>query len=327
MDHTIRRTRGFTLIELLVVIAIIAVLIALVLPAVQAAREAARGTRCASNLRQIALAMHAYHDAHGVFPPGKKGCCWGTWLIYVLPQIEQQAVYNAWNTCGNNAPNLPSGYDLDLRYFGAANMTVTSTWISTYLCPSDGTNAPITAPLNGQTLACTSQNYAVNFGNTVAAQFDFQGASFGGAPFGDMGSPEADHDQLARAPVSLRELTDGTSTTLLASEVVVGQGHDLRGFSWWGDAATFQTLNAPNSSFPDVLFSPYYCVNQRPNPPCTGTTTALPDVYAARSRHPGGVHAAMADGEVRFIRNAIHIKVWRALSTTHGAEVIDAAGY
>ena len=92
--------RGFTLIELLVVIAIIAVLIALLLPAVQAAREAARRAQCVNNLKQIGLAMHGYHDVENVLPPGKKGCCWGTWLVFVLPYLEQQPLYNAWNSNG-----------------------------------------------------------------------------------------------------------------------------------------------------------------------------------------------------------------------------------
>src|SRR5437016_2443496 len=84
------RRRGFTLIELLVVIAIIAVLIALLLPAVQSAREAARRAQCTNNLKQIGLAMHNYHDQVGTFPPGFKGVDWGTWLVWVLPYIEQQ---------------------------------------------------------------------------------------------------------------------------------------------------------------------------------------------------------------------------------------------
>ena len=86
--------RGFTLIELLVVIAIIAVLIALLLPAVQAAREAARRAQCASNLRQIGLAMHNYHTAIGVFPPGRlrgtidrNGRCFSAYA-YLLPHLE-----------------------------------------------------------------------------------------------------------------------------------------------------------------------------------------------------------------------------------------------
>src|SRR5262245_28491342 len=128
------RSRGFTLIELLVVIAIIAVLIALLLPAVQSAREAARRSQCVNNLKQLGLAMQNYHDIVGTFPPARKGCCWGTWNIFVLPNIEQGPLYNSWNTFGNNN----GGPDGTHRYFGAVNVTVADTIISTFLCPSDG---------------------------------------------------------------------------------------------------------------------------------------------------------------------------------------------
>src|SRR5664279_3132940 len=94
--------RGFTLIELLVVIAIIAVLIALLLPAVQAAREAARRAQCVNNLKQIALALHNYHDTVGTFPPGSIddvnwNGTWWNWLAFILPQLEQRNIYNAIN--------------------------------------------------------------------------------------------------------------------------------------------------------------------------------------------------------------------------------------
>ncbi|MDG3004131.1 DUF1559 family PulG-like putative transporter [Paludisphaera mucosa] len=328
MKTTDGRERGFTLIELLVVIAIVGILIALLLPAVQSAREAARRAQCTNNLKQIALAMHGYHDVHGVLPPGKKGCCWGTWLIFVLPQIEQQPLYNAWNHFGTNAPGLPVGYDEELRYFGPANRTVTSQFVDAYLCPSDVRNAPLSQQMNGATFACTSQNYAVNFGNSIQLQEDFQDVRFGGAPFVDVGSPLTDLKKPGKPTVGFAAMVDGMSSTLMASEVVVGQGRDLRGFSWWGDAAGFETFLAPNSSFPDVLFSAYYCQDGPPNPPCLGTTTALPDNYAARSRHAaGGVNAAMLDGGVRFIKDEIAIPVWRALSTTAGGEVISAEEY
>jgi prepilin-type N-terminal cleavage/methylation domain-containing protein len=96
-----KQRAGFTLIELLVVIAIIAVLIALLLPAVQAAREAARRSQCVNNLKQIGLAMHNYESSNGSLPPGQKSCCWGTWLVFLLPQVEQQALFNAWNFGGD----------------------------------------------------------------------------------------------------------------------------------------------------------------------------------------------------------------------------------
>ena len=105
------RRRGFTLIELLVVIAIIAVLIGLLLPAVQAAREAARRAQCVNHLKQIALAMHNYHDVNLSFPPGSMvndiklpggwGGSWWPWSAKILPQMEQTALFNSINFSAN----------------------------------------------------------------------------------------------------------------------------------------------------------------------------------------------------------------------------------
>lgn len=97
-----RKHRGFTLIELLVVIAIIAILIALLLPAVQQAREAARRTECKNNLKQLGLAIHNYHDSFNTVPPGWIGSGVSApnnfgWSIFLLPQIEQNNLYNSLN--------------------------------------------------------------------------------------------------------------------------------------------------------------------------------------------------------------------------------------
>ena len=112
-----RRLRhGFTLIELLVVVAIIAVVMALLLPAVQQAREAARRTQCRNNLRQIALALHNYHDRNRSFPPltvveWSTDTGWWSWITRILPDLDQQPLYeqfdlddDVWNNCHKYKP-------------------------------------------------------------------------------------------------------------------------------------------------------------------------------------------------------------------------------
>jgi prepilin-type N-terminal cleavage/methylation domain-containing protein/prepilin-type processing-associated H-X9-DG protein len=338
------RRRGFTLIELLVVIAIIAVLIALLLPAVQAARESARRSQCINNLKQIGLAMLNYESSNSVLPWGQKGCCWGTWLLPIMPGIEQQAVFNAWNATGDAKWNSAgiTAMDTNFRYSGLCNITVSSARINSFMCPSDGTNTSLTGI--GQTIAgvamlTTSQNYVVNYGNMQTDQkttFPFGGKtySFGGAPFTDMDAPGAGMNKVA--VVQLSAINDGLSNTLLASEVIVGIGknagqynapEDLRGFSWWGSGASFTAWNPPNSSLPDVTEASTYCVYPyQNNPPCTQPAT-LTRFNGARSRHPGGVNAVFGDGSIKFIKNSISLVTWQALSTSAAGEVISADAY
>jgi prepilin-type processing-associated H-X9-DG protein len=291
------------LVELLVVIAIIGVLVALLLPAVQAAREAARRMSCQNNLKQLALAMHNHHDAFLALPAtmGEHGCCWGTWQVSVLPYVEQKNISEKYVNWGGDDGSGP-------RYGAAPNTTnVTNHRFKAFSCPSDTNNTPISK--------MTNHNYAVNHGNTGGAQqATLNGVKFGQAPF-------------ARATVGkkigkrLAQVTDGTSQTIMAAEVRQGQGGDLRGFTWWGDAASFTAYLPPNSSQPDVIYTPGYCKATPQNPPCTGTPTATnPSMFASRSKHPGGVQLAMCDGSVRFMQNQVLINTWRALSTSEGSE-------
>ncbi|WP_169980682.1 DUF1559 domain-containing protein [Tautonia rosea] len=340
------RRHAFTLIELLVVIAIIGVLIALLLPAVQSAREAARRAQCTNNLKQIGLAMHTYESLHNRLPPGRKGTSWGTWIVFILPQMEQRALYDAFNFDGNNT--VPRGpMDTPLRFFGDANVTVVSTRIASYVCPSDAPANPNDRGrvLSGQTFFATQHNYVANFGNSMllqpaiyppgASAGDPGAVAFGGAPFTDMGSPFVDIASVNFPPPSqglnalgFNSFRDGTSNTMLVSETVIGFNRDSRGFSWWGDGATFEAYLSPNSPAPDRLNGGCsYPFGE--NPPCIRLSVAdiIHTTLAARSRHPGGVNAVLADGSVRFVKNSVSLPVWRALSTTKGGEVISADSY
>lgn len=300
--------RGFTLVELLVVIAIIGILIALLLPAVQAAREAARRSQCANNLKQIGVAMHNYHDIYKTLPVGAYSCCWGTWKVAILPYIEQlnlRQLYVDYNKYGFPVDNA--------RYSHPINRHAVTTRISTYQCPSDTPNPNIFIA------HITSDNYAVNYGNTgLGQQSNLNGVRFGGAPFKDSGSHTS--DAIAYA---FRDIPDGLSNTLMVAEVQQGVGRDLRGFSWWGDASGFEAYLPPNSFLPDVIYTPFYCSNHPEyNLPCIGTPTATqPSMYAARSRHPAGVQVVSCDGAGHFVSDSISLIVWQMASTAHGAEM------
>ena len=314
--------RGFTLVELLVVIAIIGILIALLLPAVQAAREAARRSQCSNNLKQIALGMHNYESSFKSLPVGAYSCCWGTWLVAALPYIEQQPLFDLYHH--ENKFGVPED---TCRYGHGVNQPVTTQRIATYTCPSD---EPVERT---EWSAITSHNYVANFGNTgyvvhpgvednvadFGVQMEMNGVKFGEAPFRISG-----FTAMPAKSKKFRDISDGLSKTLMFSETVQGHGHDLRGFSWWGYAAGFESYLAPNSEQPDIMQSTGYCDNSvTRNPPCYAPYSASqPMTMAARSRHPGGVQAALCDGSVNFYSDNIALDVWRALSTAQGGEAV-----
>ncbi|MHC5538138.1 DUF1559 family PulG-like putative transporter [Singulisphaera rosea] len=213
MKSSVRQ--GFTLIELLVVIAIIAVLIALLLPAVQSAREAARRMQCTNNLKQIGLAMHNYHSTYDVFPMGAAKNCnsdpsstcpgyadWRGWsaLSTTLPFVEQAPLYNA--------INFSMAEEIHDATPAPENATVVGTVIKTYMCPSD--------PNVGQ---MNINNYHSCYGTTT----DWPSGPSNGS--GNMQNADGNGSTGMFAvwiSYGIRNNTDGTSSTLLFSEALVG---------------------------------------------------------------------------------------------------------
>ena len=309
-----RRKTGFTLVELLVVIAIIGILIALLLPAVQAAREAARRATCLSNIRQMGIALHSYHNSHDILPPGGYSCCWGTWALIIFPYMEQSAQFDRF-VVGRmyDCSGSDKKQEDDKRYSAEINRPVTSQRLGVYQCPSDEQHV-----LPWGSFDITKNNYVVNYGNTTfGAHSPWNGVTHGGAPF-----HTTCRGMSGRYGVTFDEITDGLSQTLCVSETVQGRDNDLRGFTFWTDGTHFTTYAPPNTSLPDRIYTDGYCKSDlMPYAPCAVTTTAEPTRFSARSRHPGGVQAMMTDGSASFFSNEIDLATWRALGTTHGGEL------
>ncbi len=314
------RLPGFTLIELLVVIAIIAVLIGMLLPAIQKVREAANRMKCAGNLKQLGLAMHNYHDSFGKLPPqtanNANNCCYGTWQMAILPFVEQNGLWQAYKNYGGVKPSIPT-------YEQHENLLITSVRLSLFTCPSDLPNAAKSGKYNDITYNITQHNYLINVGNIDYAQGHDgalpdqpAGLRFLGAPFS------------RSAQFRIADIVDGLSNTLMASEVNQGQDQDFRGLTWWAEGSGFTVYRTPNSPGYDYISNGSGapgCVPTSQNPlnaDCKSFATPNWNVFAARSRHPGGVNVVLCDGSTRFVTSSIDWTVWQALGTSKGGEVV-----
>ncbi|HXY33725.1 MAG TPA: DUF1559 domain-containing protein [Planctomycetaceae bacterium] len=212
-----RRT-GFTVVELLVVIAIISILISLLLPAVQAAREAARYTQCRSNLRQLGIAMHNYHDAFSMLPPLISS--FGSTELY---DPEYKTDSDGFSVQARLLPYMEQGNLQHLLnfsqpgFFGAYNnetpnplfATAFATPVPLFLCPSDPTPSQIMG-YDGYVYACNS--YFVSYGSGTAVNYD----------------PRMPTDGVffRNSSIRFRDVTDGLSNTIFMSESIRSTGSD-----------------------------------------------------------------------------------------------------
>ncbi len=216
------RPRAFTLVELLVVIAIIGVLVALLLPAVQAAREAARRTQCINHLKQIGLASHNYHDTYGLLPNSRHDANF-TWMTMILPQIEQPALYAKWKLTGNFYGQLPECREarINVYYCPSRRSAGSAQWCDE---AQDNTTSPLYKSATGDFAFCTGDS-AVNGGDYW--QWNGQDTPANGVGILWNGNMSTSPPVIAGGPsykgTALREITDGTSNTLLAGDKHVYQ--------------------------------------------------------------------------------------------------------
>jgi len=325
---SLRYRRGFTLVELLVVVAIIGVLVALLLPAVQAAREAANRAECASNLKQMGLAVHNFHDTNRGLPPQGTytvGTTFSGYSIHarILPFVEQGNVHDLVN--------------YDVGY--AAQPNVCKMKIPLYRCPSDQFDE--TRVDGGVEFYPTS--YGFNIGTWLG--LDLATAKGGDGAFG--------YNQKYK----FSAITDGLSNTLCATDVKAFTPALL-------DGGNPSAVNTPPPNTPAEVvayggtFDPNYCHTQwvAGRTLQSGMTTTFPPntkipyasggktydvnftsarvspsapqhgyrVVLARSYHWGGVNALLLDGSVRFVSSTTDQATWRALGTRAGGEVVGA---
>lgn len=314
--------RAFTLIELLVVLTVMAILVALLLPAVQQAREAARRLSCSNNLKQIGLALHNYHSAHGCFPQGRGGAFPGIFSAqaYLLPYLEQSSLQNLVDFSA-----APTTFSIPGTVFdGSSNLDAATTSVPVFLCPSDAGPGRVPGSEFGAT------NYAANAGS-------------GTVNFGSL--RKADGVFYRGSRTDFADIRDGATNTVAFSERLLGSGRPVT--STPPDAARRAMWELPGGSdttpadcraaatgawyvergakwilgnYGNTIYNHYYppnaadwdCMNMQQQ-------KAL---ATARSFHPGGVMTLLCDGSGRFVSDHIDLEIWRAAATRRGHEVI-----
>jgi prepilin-type N-terminal cleavage/methylation domain-containing protein len=305
-----RERNAFTLVELLVVIAIIGILVALLLPAVQQAREAARRAQCANNLRQVGLAVHAYHDALHVVPYGWDDRGSG-WTLHLLPFLELTSLYETIHFQEHGPGNWGSGSE---------NEEACGTVLQVYRCPSMPIAEHIT--YNGITDRVPA-SYRGNAGSEASSD-DTGTLVIPGTK--SLENTNLDGIFFGCSAIRLGDVLDGTSNTIL-----VGESRTDPLFNKDGQGMDFWYLGSPQAD-------PCRCDGGTGGPEFSefvGSTLAPLNAYVRRpdlhgrlmelsfgSYHHGGAMFAMADGNVRFLADSIDSAIYRGLGSRGGGEVL-----
>ncbi len=339
---------GFTLVELLVVIAIIGILIAMLIPAVQMVRAAARRTHCTNNLHQIAIAIHHYDDAQKRFPinqvgPGLDNGSGGfesgyySWLVPILPYIEQGPVYYQFHLSLNNGDG--DGYKISDTHPNAA---AARSRISTYLCPSDDTDFDNT--LMGSANPAPG-SYVGNAGwPSHATGFDGERPTPG--PFNGvipLVNPSV-NVPWHRRRIRFKSIRDGAAYTAMISERLIQTGTSAPAIREGDRRLRSQHIVTRSETLAEIdlqiqnthshvfesahigrswssgwpLAAPTYMHVKTPNTLIGHYTSSVVEgdfVITPSSRHGGGVNFAMVDGSVHFAPNGVDPVVWRAIGS------------
>ncbi len=302
--------RGFTLVELLVVIAIIGILVALLLPAIQAAREAARRTQCQNNLKQIGLALQNYLDTHKTFPIGSAYNYASSWLLALLPYVEQRALYDQFLFVENRG-----GMTRDAP---AANKTLLADQvIPTYLCPSSPLEILSRDAISPRWCSANYLGIAGAPTPTLTASTTTGNKCIQGK-YGYVCSNGILPPNLA---IRGAEIKDGTSNTMIVGEQsdfctdASGARVDLRNSWRWGFAMGAGSRGYPGTSnWTSTIENDChnvttirYAVNFKTKTNDAGGQVEYGTNNAIQSAHPGGAFVAMADGSVRFLADSVDV--------------------
>jgi len=296
-----RYKRAFTLIELLVVIAIIAILVALLLPAVQQAREAARRSTCRSNLKQLGIGLHNYHETARTLPFGYDvhGMSWSAML---LPAIDQQNLYETLVFAEDGLG------DCDVN--GSANEKAAETLLPVFQCPT----APLNPADDSDIPRRSPATYIGCASGTVRDGFPLPGVS----PDSHFTNPTHNGIFYRHSSTRFRSITDGLSNTIMVGEVATDRSKikDGQAIDHW--AICSPQIDVLNGEFSEFIGSTGILINAWLDDSQSGHDWEA----GFSSYHVGGAQFLLSDGAVRFIGDSVDRQVFGALGTRDQQELL-----